>query len=189
MNQLEPRSGEHDVRAERPDRAVTPPTVLVGAAPPQALWPQPPACVMKTLRLTSRPSHGKAKLRARGDVPPRRLVHRHSDWQRMRDVMHLPCPRCWFRSRSAARRQRQRSASPTKSYKNAPQSAMGERRGIISVASQVHGAGVIAKRGRGPGFARKSRAKRALDAAATMTLAGSVQVGFVYGIICVPIHV
>jgi len=39
-----------------------------------------------------------------------------------------------------------------------------------------------------PGFARKSRAQRALDAAAKMTLAGSVHLYFVCGIIDVRSH-
>jgi hypothetical protein len=53
----------------------------------------------------------------------------------------------------------------------------------------MHGAGVIAERGRVQGLRVSAERREALEAAATMTLAGSVHLYFICGIIGLPIHV
>lgn len=109
--------------------------------------------------------------------------------QRTRDVRHLSCGRYAPTSRSDA------AATTAAQYVANVNVARvhckvrrKKRRGSTSRASQMHGAGVICSTRPGPGPARKSRAQRALDAAAKMTLAGSVHLHFICGIIDVRSH-
>jgi hypothetical protein len=110
--------------------------------------------------------------------------------QRTRDVRHLSCGRYapTSRSGSAATTGAQYVANVNVARVHCKVRRK-KRRGSTSRASQMHGAGVIAKRGRVQDLRVSAERSEALDAAATMTPAGSVHLHFCCGIIGVPIHI